>query len=43
VLYRLAVQAPNVRTRRLLQRLWGPERKGEGWLLRDVCSGCAAG
>ncbi len=37
VLYQLAVQAPNVLTHGLLlQRVWGPERVGEGWLLRDV-------
>ena len=37
VLYQLAVQAPRVVTHGLLlQRVWGPERVGEGWLLRDV-------
>ena len=37
VLYQLAVQAANVLTHGLLlQRVWGPERVGEGWLLRDV-------
>ena len=37
VLYQLAVHAPNVLTHSLLlQRVWGPERVGEGWLLRDV-------
>ena len=37
VLYQLAVQAPKVLTHSLLlQRVWGPERVGEGWLLRDV-------
>ena len=37
VLYQLAVQAPNVLTHGLLlQRVWGPERVGEVWLLRDV-------
>ena len=37
VLYQLAVQAPKVLTHRLLlQRVWGPERVGEGWLLRNV-------
>ena len=36
VLYQLAVQAPKVLTRSLLQRVWGPERVGEGWLLRNV-------
>ena len=37
VLYQLAVHAPNVLTHsQLLQRVWGPERVGEGWLLRDV-------
>ena len=37
VLYQLAVQAPRVLTHgQLLQRVWGPERKGEGSLLRNV-------
>ena len=37
VLYQLAVQPPKVLTHSLLlQRLWGPERVGEGWLLRNV-------
>ena len=37
VLYQLAVHAPNVLTHGLLlQRVWGPERVGEGWLLRNV-------
>ena len=37
VLYQLAVHAPNVLTHSLLlQRVWGPERVGEGWLLRNV-------
>ena len=37
VLYQLSVQAPNVLTHGLLlQRVWGPERVGEVWLLRDV-------
>ena len=36
-LYQLAVQAPKVLTHSLLlQRVWGPERVGQGWLLRDV-------
>ena len=37
VLYELAVHAPRVLSQSvLLQRVWGPERLGEGWLLRDV-------
>ena len=37
VLYELAAQAPQVTTHGvLLQRVWGPERVGESWLLRDV-------
>ena len=37
MLYQLAVQTPNVLTRGLLlQRVWGPEHVGEGWLLRNV-------
>ncbi len=37
VLYQLAAQAPNVLTLSLLlKREWGPERVGEGWLLRNV-------
>ncbi len=37
VLYELAVHAPRVLTHTvLLQRVWGPERVGESWLLRDV-------
>ena len=33
----MAVRSPNVLTHGLLlQRVWGPERVGEGWLLRDV-------
>ena len=37
VLYQLALQAPNVLTHGLLlRRVWGPERVGEGWLLRNV-------
>ena len=37
VLYELAVHAPRVMTHGvLLQRVWGPERVGETWLLRDV-------
>ena len=37
VLYELAVHAPRVLNQRvLLQRVWGPERVGEGWLVRDV-------
>ena len=37
VLYELAVHAPPVLNQSLLlQRVWGPERLGEGWLLRNV-------
>ena len=37
VLYELAVRAPRVLTHGdLLQRVWGPERVGEPWLVRDV-------
>ena len=37
VLYDLAVQAPRVLAHSvLLQRVWGPERVGEAWLVRDV-------
>lgn len=37
VVYQLAAQAPNVLTHGLLlSRVWGPERAGEGWLLRNV-------
>ena len=37
VLYELAVHAPRVLNHSvLLQRVWGPERIGEGGLLRDV-------
>ena len=37
VLYELAAQAPRVLTHSvLLQRIWGPERVGEPWLVRDV-------
>ena len=37
MLYELAVYAPRVLNHQvLLQRVWGPERVGEGWLLRDV-------
>ena len=37
VLYQLAAQAPRVLTHGLLlQRVWGPERVGEGSLLRNV-------
>ncbi len=37
VLYELAVHAPRVLNQSvLLQRVWGPERVGEGWLVRDV-------
>ena len=36
-LYKLAVRAPRVLTHGLLlQRVWGPEHVGEGWLLRNV-------
>ena len=37
VLYQLAVHAPRVLNHNvLLQRVWGPERLGEAWLVRDV-------
>ena len=37
VLYELAVRAPRVLSHGfLLQRVWGPERVGEPWALRDV-------
>ena len=37
VLYELAVHAPRVLTHALLlQRVWGPERVGEPWLVRNV-------
>ena len=37
VLYELAVHAPRVLPHDvLLQRVWGPERVGESWLVRDV-------
>ena len=37
LLYELAVHAPRVLTHGyLLQRVWGPERVGEAWLVRDV-------
>ena len=37
VLYELAVHAPRVLTHAtLLQRVWGPERIGEAWLVRNV-------
>ena len=37
VLYELAVHAPRALAPRvLLQRVWGPERLGKTWLLRDV-------
>ncbi len=37
VLYELAVHAPRVLTHAvLLQRVWGPERVGEPWLVRDL-------
>ena len=37
LLYELSVHAPRVLTHAvLLQRVWGPERVGEAWLLRDV-------
>ena len=37
VLYELAVHAPRVLTHQvLLQRVWGPERVGESWLLRNI-------
>ena len=37
VLHQLAVHAPRVLNHQaLLQRVWGPERLGEGWMLRNV-------
>ena len=37
VLYELAVHAPRVLSHTmLLQRVWGPERVGEAWLLRNM-------
>ena len=37
VLYELAVRAPRVLSHGLLlQRVWGPERVGEPWAIRDV-------
>ena len=37
VLYELAVHAPRVLTHAvLLQRIWGPQKVGEPWLVRDV-------
>ena len=37
VLYELAVHAPTMLPRSmLLHRVWGPERVGEAWLVRDV-------
>ena len=37
LLYELAVHAPRVLSHNvLLQRVWGPERVGESWLVRDV-------
>ena len=37
VLYELAVHAPLLLSQSvLLQRVWGPERVGEGWLVRNV-------
>ena len=37
VLYELAVHAPRVLTHGvLLQRVWGPERVGDAWLVRNV-------
>ncbi len=37
VLYELTVHAPRVLTHTvLLQRVWGPEKVGEPWLVRDV-------
>ena len=37
VLYQLAVHAPRVLTHGvLLQLVWGPERVGEPWLVRDI-------
>ena len=37
VLYELAVHAPRVLTHNaLLHQVWGPERIGEAWLVRNV-------
>ena len=37
VLYELAIRAPRVLTHAvLLQQVWGPERVGEAWLVRNV-------
>ena len=37
VIYQSAAQDTNVMTHgRLLQRVWGPEHVGEGWLVRNV-------
>ena len=37
LLYELSVSAPRVLTHNvILQRVWGPERLGETWLVRDV-------
>ena len=37
VLYELAVHAPRVLSHTvLLQRIWGPERVGEAWLVRNI-------
>ncbi len=37
VLYELTVHAPRVLTHAvLLQRIWGPEKVGEPWLVRDI-------
>ena len=37
VLYELAVHAPRLLNQRVLQqRVWGPERIGEGGLVRDI-------
>ena len=37
VLYELAVHAPRTLTQTvLLQRIWGPEKVGESWLLRNM-------
>ncbi len=39
LLYELAVHAPRVLSHAvLLQRVWGPEKVGEPWLVRDVVS-----
>ena len=37
VLYELTVHAPRTLTHAvLLQRIWGPEKVGEPWLVRDM-------